>query len=707
MMTDTAIVTWLIRTAVGGGALLLLAWWWQRRLRSPWRQQRLGEWSVAAALVVAGAGLLPAWLVIPVAAREAPAPLIPPVPHDAVPPTPDHDMEHALVGNPPGPGVEVGVHDPAVFGEEAPAPAPAPAPQRPPVHFADVVLAVYASVAVVVLGRWLLANLAVWWLLRRREPVPPALAELFAEMRWPQRCRLVVTRRVEVPFSVGLFRPTVVLPLKLVEQATTEELRWVLAHELSHLERQDTRTCWLFVLGQVIYFYLPWFWWLRRRVRLSQEYLADAAAIEWAGSPADYAQFLVSWAGRPIAAGTGVSGSGSDLFRRVTMLLESTNPGETRRSRKWAFGLASGLIAAGLVLGGLGLRAVAADDEKKAEKPEQKKAEKPEKKEKRRQGLRELPPLQDMDKLFEGLPGLDDESMKDLRKHLEEARKQIERLRKEMQQNQGLALPPGMPGFVPGQGGFGGGAFAFPGGQFKGFAVRPHTMRLGAQVSSPSPTLADQLDLPKSQGVVLEEVGANSAAAKAGLKSHDVLLELNGKTVPSKLDEFAKMVAEIKANTPVDAVVLRKGKKETVKGLTLPEAKPATAFGGFGGFPGRQGQGGAFGFGGAGGGFGGPGGFGGGLGGQGGKGAVTSISRNNDEFTASHKEGDLAITIKGTFDQGKAKVSEVVIDEGKGQKQTYDSLDKVPAEHKAKVKKLAEMAGKGTIKAPTAPDNSF
>jgi S1-C subfamily serine protease len=81
------------------------------------------------------------------------------------------------------------------------------------------------------------------------------------------------------------------------------------------------------------------------------------------------------------------------------------------------------------------------------------------------------------------------------------------------------------------------------------------------------------LDLPKNQGLVLEEIGPNSAAAKAGLKSHDILLELNGKPVSSKIEEFARQLADVKPATPVDAVVMRKGKKETVKGLTLPEVK--------------------------------------------------------------------------------------------------------------------------------------
>jgi Zn-dependent protease with chaperone function len=217
MSGESVLAVWLLRTAAGGGLLLLACWLWQRRLKEPALRQRLGEWAVAAALVVAVTAALPAWLSIPVPAPRA----------EAIP-----AAEAAA--------------EPLAF-------LALPEPAAEPWGLADVLLAGAAAVAAAMLGHWLLANLAVWWLLRKRRPAPPGVAELFAEMAWPRRTRLVVTDRVEVPFSVGLLRPTVVLPAALVEQATTEELRWVLAHELTHVARQDTRTCWLFILGQVLF----------------------------------------------------------------------------------------------------------------------------------------------------------------------------------------------------------------------------------------------------------------------------------------------------------------------------------------------------------------------------------------------------------------------------------------------------------------------
>ena len=125
------------------------------------------------------------------------------------------------------------------------------------------------------------------------------------------------------------------------------------------------------------------------------------------------------------------------------------------------------------------------------------------------------------------------------------------------------------------RGGFGGPLMVPPGFQQANPFARFNQghARLGVVLEKPSPAMIDQLDLPKDQGVVLGDVTPDSAATKAGLKPHDILLELGGKPVSNDPNEFRKQVSEIKANTPVDAVILRKGKKESVKGISLPEAK--------------------------------------------------------------------------------------------------------------------------------------
>jgi hypothetical protein len=210
--------------------------------------------------------------------------------------------------------------------------------------------------------------------------------------------------------------------------------------------------------------------------------------------------------------------------------------------------------------------------------------------------------------------------------------------------------------------------------------------RLGVFAQKPSATLVEQLDLPRGQGVVIERVQPDSPADKAGLKAHDVLLELNGKTVPDDAQALARQVHEIKADTPVDAVVLRKGKRETIKGVKLPEAAaPAPAFAAFnfaqtapamppvpavpnpnfqpGMPPGARG------------------------------GVLLTTFRTGDRFTTRYQEGSLVITVTGTVADGKAKLGEIHVQDA-GQADDYTSVDKVPERYRDKVKTLVETSEK-------------
>jgi hypothetical protein len=304
------------------------------------------------------------------------------------------------------------------------------------------------------------------------------------------------------------------------------------------------------------------------------------------------------------------------------------------------------LTLAALLLSGATARA----DEKKDKKEEKKKEEK-------KNDKLDMP-FPDLEKLLDALGGgLDEEQLKEFRQRMEKMREAL----KQMQKGGGL------PGGFGGGFGLGGGLGGLPGGMPVPAARRASVQeaRLGAKLREPSAAMIDQLDLPKDQGMVLEDVGPNSPAAKAGLKAHDILLEVNGKAVSWKKDEADKVLAGVEANKAVDVVVMRKGKKETLKGLKLPEAKAAALSAPFAGNLPRR------------------------LGGL--KGGTTAVTRNNDEFTAKHVSGGVTFVVKGKVSDAKAEPSEITI-EADGKTNTYASVDKVPQEHQETVKKLVALA---------------
>ena len=288
------------------------------------------------------------------------------------------------------------------------------------------------------------------------------------------------------------------------------------------------------------------------------------------------------------------------------MLLRDSTAADERFTRRWAVAVVGGLTALAIALVGLSVqpREAAAGQEKVADAPKEKAPEPA--KEKPAEKAKEKPakPAPSGDQIRETIEKLkkdlgdDPTAIKQLEEMLkalrpdrpplpgvgknipgpdfddigpgEEMQRMQEMMRQQYQEVMKQMRARGLQGGFAGVGGIG--RFgAFPGGG-----------RFGIRVERPADTLVAQLDLPNGQGLVCADVPAESVAGKAGLKPHDILLEVGGKAVPNDPAEFIKNLGEIKADAAVDVVLMRKGRKETIKGVKLPEPKAPVGFQGFG-----------------------------------------------------------------------------------------------------------------------------
>jgi RND family efflux transporter MFP subunit len=98
--------------------------------------------------------------------------------------------------------------------------------------------------------------------------------------------------------------------------------------------------------------------------------------------------------------------------------------------------------------------------------------------------------------------------------------------------------------------------------------------RLGVTVEPVSPALADQLNLPRDVGLLVTQVVPRSPAAMAGVEENDVLVKIDGAQISAKVDDFVELIASFKSETPMDVVVMRKGRRCTLGSVRLGE-RPA------------------------------------------------------------------------------------------------------------------------------------
>src|SRR5262249_7761751 len=137
-----------------------------------------------------------------------------------------------------------------------------------------------------------------------------------------------------------------------------------------------------------------------------------------------------------------------------------------------------------------------------------------------------------------------------------------------------------------------------------------------------------------------------SLAQEVGLRAHDILVEVGGKVVPAEVNDLNKIMGTLEAGAPLRVLVLRKGQRVVLQGLRLPQAVHwqdhwlEVADGRFRVQPG-------------------------GITLAPGAGSVmTSTLRTGDRFNSRYQEGSLIITLSGTIAEGKARVSEVHIQDG-------------------------------------------
>lgn len=332
----------------------------------PVRRIRIALWSLAGAAalpVLAAAPIAPRWSVPVLPPSETPAA---PVAIEPLPPFPAPVM----------PRIDEAIDRPAAEprGEAPPPPAPAVAVRWERPSFAAMLAWAYAAGAAGMAGWWLLGQAMFARLVGSARPASEAAREALRAIAGPSgdRVRLLESDRVGSPCANVWVRPVILLPTDLADGRDPEALRYAMAHEWSHIDRGDVRAWNLVALLGLALFYQPLFWWLRSRLRLAQDELADARAAA-SGTAEDYAAFLVGLA-RSRKAGSpwpalGIGGRRSELHRRVVMIVLDRQPLEDRCRPAWTLALAATTALVALAVSGLRLEALAQDPTAPPEAP--------------------------------------------------------------------------------------------------------------------------------------------------------------------------------------------------------------------------------------------------------------------------------------------------------------------------------------------------
>lgn len=90
---------------------------------------------------------------------------------------------------------------------------------------------------------------------------------------------LVESSAIRSPMVVGATRPHIILPTGTIDNVSKTELRFILLHELAHLQRRDLHINWITSFLQIIHWFNPLIWYAFYKMRQDRELACDAYVL--------------------------------------------------------------------------------------------------------------------------------------------------------------------------------------------------------------------------------------------------------------------------------------------------------------------------------------------------------------------------------------------------------------------------------------------
>jgi beta-lactamase regulating signal transducer with metallopeptidase domain len=209
-------------------------------------------------------------------------------------------------------------------------------------------------IAAVRVGRVGLSFLRLYQLKRSSSLLAPEyelrLRRLANDCRIKRKVRLGGVTGIGVPMVIGLLRPVVLFPQKLVEELTGDEFELILLHELGHVRRWDDWTNMVQKLAEAVFFFNPAILWIGRRLNLEREIACDDHVVSVTRESRTYAVCLtrlveLSLMPRRAGLAPAVAFSKKQIVSRVESLLKKRNS-NPRFSRLGLLASAGVLVAA-------------------------------------------------------------------------------------------------------------------------------------------------------------------------------------------------------------------------------------------------------------------------------------------------------------------------------------------------------------------------
>jgi bla regulator protein BlaR1 len=140
--------------------------------------------------------------------------------------------------------------------------------------------------------------------------------------------QLLESAIVNVPVTMGVFKPIILLPVGLLAHLPGDEIEAILLHELAHIKRRDYFVNLLQSLAETIFFFNPALLWLSSLIRDERENCCDDIAISVTNNKTNFINALISFQEYHFAKpnyGMAFPGKKHQLLNRVKRIVSNSN----------------------------------------------------------------------------------------------------------------------------------------------------------------------------------------------------------------------------------------------------------------------------------------------------------------------------------------------------------------------------------------------
>lgn len=132
---------------------------------------------------------------------------------------------------------------------------------------------------------------------------------------------------VNIPVTVGHFKPIILLPMGLLFRLPPEQIEAILWHELAHIRRQDYLLNLLQSLVEVVFFFNPALRWLSSRIREEREMCCDELVLARPVPRGPYLEALLAFEVHrcPAAYTVALGSGGRQLVNRLQRIITQKN----------------------------------------------------------------------------------------------------------------------------------------------------------------------------------------------------------------------------------------------------------------------------------------------------------------------------------------------------------------------------------------------